>query len=188
MVVTAVATLLLEAVGWVRLDTRAAQRGGLHLPGRPVLVRRRIAGRCGRNAVAGVVEIGRTGRRLHLGHDGACRRFRRRRGDRRGLGCRREIGRCSSVVNLVGIVGGGPRAGASPDGHTHTARGPDLAELQASCAMRTSYRCDGIVLWASRWRWSIAPATRSTDWWRYIRTSSGCARRRTRALRSRPTR
>ncbi len=47
--------------------------------------------------------------------------------------------------------------------------------------MRGPLPCDGIVRWGSRWRWSIAPATRSTGWWRCIRTSFGCVRRRTRA-------
>ena len=65
---------------------------------------------------------------------------------------------------------------------------PETARQASHAAMRALLPCDGILRWASRWRWSIAPATRSIGWWRCIRTSSGCARRHTRARRSRPTR
>ena len=50
------------------------ERSRLHLPGRPALVRRRAVRRCGRDAVAGVGQVGRPRRRLHLGDDRARRR------------------------------------------------------------------------------------------------------------------
>ena len=63
-----------------------------------------------------------------------------------------------------------------------------LAARAVTHGLRTKRACDGIGRWASRWRWSIAPATPSTGRWRCTPTSFGCARRRTRGRRSRPTR
>ena len=160
-----------------------AERGGLHLPGRPAVVRRRAVRGRGRDAVVGVGQVGRPGRRLHLGDDGARGGLRRRRRDGGGLGYRAESA-AQLAVNLLGIVLAGGVVlwvrGVADRRHWHHDR------LSARCAAPS--RCDGISGWASRWRWSIAPATRSTGWWRCTRTSSACARRHIRVPRSRPTR
>ena len=67
---------------------------------------------------------------------------------------------------------------------------PQIAwSVRRACPdLRAGCPCDGISGWASRWRWSIAPATHSIGWWRSFHTSFGCAPRRIRVRRSRPTR
>ena len=68
------------------------------------------------------------------------------------------------VVNLVGIVWPGSWCWClRPRAHADSARRrrPELARCGA-CARRSVWWDQR--LWVSRWRWSIAPATRSTDW------------------------
>ena len=184
MLITAIGVLAGEAVGWIEVtNTRELEEVDFIFQVGPLsFVVALFAGAAGMLSL-GVGQVGRPGRRLHLGDDRAGGGIRRRRGDRGGLGYRRQIRRPARDQSVRDRAGRGAGAlGARGGRPTALARG----RLSVQCGAVA--RCDEIASWVSKWRWSIAPATHSTGWWRCTRTSSGCVRRRTRAPRSRPTR
>ena len=189
MLVTALGVLAGEAVGWIDLtSTRELNEVDFIFQVGPLsFVVALLAGAAGMLSL-GVGQVGRARRRLHLGDDGACRGFRRRGGDRWAIGTWPSKSAAQLAVNLSASCSPASLVlvvlEGSPD--PHGALAPESADLRAVHACRLVWWDQR--LWASRWRWSIAPATRSTGWWRCTPTSSGCARRRTRGPRSRPTR
>ena len=87
MIVTAAATMAVEAAGWLTLDTvRNIHEVDFIFQVGPLSFVGIAAGRRRGHVVTGVVEVGGARRRVHLGHDGARRRVRSGGGHPRRLG------------------------------------------------------------------------------------------------------